>query len=62
VNSMTAMSAAIDEAEATIGLGLRRRLVGFVRTLRDNGFHVGLAEGRDALRVLASPAASDRYL
>jgi len=57
VNSMTAMSAAIDEAEATIGLGLRRRLVGFVRTLRDNGFHVGLAEGRDALRVLASPAA-----
>jgi uncharacterized protein with von Willebrand factor type A (vWA) domain len=55
---MTAMSAAaIGEGEATIGFSLRRRLVGFVRTLRDNGFHVGLAESRDALRVLASPAA-----
>ena len=55
---MTAISAAaVDEGEATIGFGLRRRLVGFVRTLRDNGFHVGLAESRDALRVLASPAA-----
>jgi uncharacterized protein len=55
---MTATSAAaISEGEATIGFGLRRRLVGFVRTLRDKGFHVGLAESRDALRVLASPAA-----
>ncbi len=54
---MTAMSTAAIEGEATIGLGLRRRLVGFVRTLRDNGFHVGLAESRDALQVLASPAA-----
>jgi len=35
----------------------RRRLAGFARTLRDNGFRVGLAETRDALRVLASPAA-----
>ena len=35
----------------------RRRLVGFARTLRDNGFQVGLAETRDALAVLASPAA-----
>jgi uncharacterized protein with von Willebrand factor type A (vWA) domain len=38
-------------------LGARRRLAGFARTLRDNGFRVGLAETRDALRVLASPAA-----
>jgi uncharacterized protein with von Willebrand factor type A (vWA) domain len=32
------------------------RLAGFARTLRDNGFHVGIAETRDALSVLASPA------
>ena len=38
-------------------LGTRRRLAGFARTLRDNGFRVGLAETRDALRVLTSPAA-----
>ena len=37
--------------------GTRRRLAGFAHTLRDNGFHVGLAETRDALQVLASPAA-----
>ncbi len=36
---------------------MRRRLAGFARTLRDNGFQVGLAETRDALHVLASPAA-----
>jgi uncharacterized protein len=38
-------------------LGARRRLAGFARTLRDNGFRVGLAETHDALQVLASPAA-----
>src|SRR5580658_7054164 len=38
-------------------LGTRRRLAGFARTLRDNGFQVGLAETRDALQVLTSPAA-----
>ncbi len=41
----------------TIGAGTRR-LVGFVRTLRDHGFAVGLAESRDALEILASAAAS----
>jgi len=41
----------------TIGANMRRRLAGFVRTLRDNGFAVGLAETRDALSILASPAA-----
>ncbi len=40
-----------------IGVNIRRRLAGFVRTLRDNGFAVGLAETRDALSILASPAA-----
>jgi uncharacterized protein with von Willebrand factor type A (vWA) domain len=34
-----------------------RRLSGFARALRDNGFRVGIAETRDALSVLASPAA-----
>jgi len=41
----------------TIGAKMRRRLAGFARTLRDNGFAVGLAETRDALAILASPAA-----
>jgi uncharacterized protein len=36
---------------------MRRRLAGFARTLRDNGFQVGLTETRDALEVIASPAA-----
>ncbi len=49
--------AAPDDTDG-IGQSMRRRLAGFVRTLRDNGFAVGLAETRDALRVLASPAAS----
>jgi len=44
-----------DEGGTMFGAG--RRLAGFARTLRDNGFQVGLAETRDALRVLASPAA-----
>ena len=34
-----------------------RRLAGFARSLRENGFKVGLAETQDALAVLASPAA-----
>src|SRR6202045_2149423 len=38
-------------------LGTRRRLAGFARPLRDNGFRVGIAETRDALAVLTSPAA-----
>jgi uncharacterized protein with von Willebrand factor type A (vWA) domain len=38
-------------------LRARRRLAGFARTLRDNGFKVGLAETRDALAILTSPAA-----
>ena len=37
--------------------GSRRRLAGFARTLRDNGFKVGLAETSDALAVLTSSAA-----
>jgi uncharacterized protein with von Willebrand factor type A (vWA) domain len=55
---VTAPAAASSEAVPSIGAGLRRRLAGFARTLRDNGFAVGLAETRDALAVLASPAAA----
>jgi uncharacterized protein with von Willebrand factor type A (vWA) domain len=46
-----------DERDSAIGAPARRRLAGFARTLRDNGFRVGLAETGDALVVLASPAA-----
>jgi uncharacterized protein with von Willebrand factor type A (vWA) domain len=38
-----------------VGAAIRRRLAGFVRTLRDNGFRIGLAESGDALRVLSAP-------
>ncbi|HXL67199.1 MAG TPA: VWA domain-containing protein [Xanthobacteraceae bacterium] len=50
-------AAAIRESDQSAGAGMRRRLAGFTRTLRDNGFAVGLAETRDALSILASPAA-----
>jgi len=41
----------------TIGKPMRERLAGFARTLRDNGFAIGLAETRDALTVLTQPVA-----
>lgn len=37
-----------------IGAAVRMRLAGFLRTLRDNGFKVGLSEASDALTVLAA--------
>src|SRR3984885_8191788 len=46
-----------NERNEAIGEPTRRRLAGFARTLRDNGFRIGLAETRDALAILASPAA-----
>ncbi len=49
------------EPDSVIGLATRRRLVGFARALRDNGFAVGLAESTDALRILASPAAAQPH-
>jgi uncharacterized protein with von Willebrand factor type A (vWA) domain len=51
-------ASALREPAETIGAGLRLRLAGFVRTLRDNGFRVGLAETRDALTIFASPLAA----
>jgi uncharacterized protein len=41
-----------------IGTTMRRRLAGFARTLRENGFAIGLSETRDALTILASTAAA----
>lgn len=41
-----------------IGRAIRRRVAGFVATLRDNGFRVGLAEARDAARLLAHPTVT----
>jgi uncharacterized protein with von Willebrand factor type A (vWA) domain len=45
------------EPGENVGAAVRRHLAGFMRTLRDNGFAVGLAETRDALSILASSAA-----
>ena len=45
------------ERQAEPGHGMRRRLVGFARTLREAGFAVGRAETLDAARVIASPLA-----
>jgi len=44
--------------DGNIGAPPSRRLAGFARTLRDNGFKIGLAETGDALAVLASSAAA----
>ncbi|WP_346898685.1 VWA domain-containing protein [uncultured Roseibium sp.] len=45
------------ETADDVGTALRLRLTGFVHTLRDNGFKVGLAETNDAVRLLLSPLA-----
>src|SRR5579871_557514 len=47
--------AAISHPDTLIGEPMREKLAGFARTLRDNGFKIGLAETRDALSVLAGP-------
>ena len=41
-----------------VGRPIRERLAGFARTLRGNGFKVGLAETRDALAILMHSLAS----
>jgi len=46
-----------NERNEPVGGLTRRRLAGFARTLRDNGFRVGIAETHDALQILASPSA-----
>jgi uncharacterized protein with von Willebrand factor type A (vWA) domain len=52
------MIAVVRSEELDIGAPIRRRLSDFARTLRDNGFKIGLAETRDALTILASPVAT----
>lgn len=49
------MSALHFETREDIGAVLRARLAGFVRSLRDSGFKVGMAETSDALRLLQTP-------
>ena len=39
------------------GPAMRRRLAGFVLTLRDAGFVIGQAEAQDAARLIAAPLA-----
>lgn len=51
------MSAAACDPLPPAGRAVLRRLVGFVATLRDNGFEIGLAETRDGARILADPMA-----
>jgi uncharacterized protein with von Willebrand factor type A (vWA) domain len=46
-----------DQRSESLGAPARRRLAGFGRTLRNNGFRIGLADTQDALAILASPAA-----
>jgi uncharacterized protein len=46
-----------DEWSESLSAPARRRLASFGRTLRNNGFRIGLAETHDALAILASPAA-----
>ena len=41
-----------------IGAQVRARLARFARTLRENGFRIGLAETRDALMILTLPLAA----
>jgi uncharacterized protein with von Willebrand factor type A (vWA) domain len=55
------MSPALKRQPDTLGEATRRRLASFTRTLRDNGFRVGLAEARDALVLLASPAGTQPH-
>jgi uncharacterized protein len=49
---------AISQAGETVGGPMRLKLAGFARTLRDNGFKIGLAETRDALAILPHPTAA----
>ena len=50
--------AAVNTSVDGIGAPARRRLAAFARTLRDNGFKIGLAETTDALETLAAPLAT----
>ena len=53
---MTAAARTFDAAPPA-GMAVLQRLAGFIHTLRDNGFEVGLAEAQDGARILADPLA-----
>lgn len=55
---MTSVAAVHEASAAPAGAGARRKLGGFVRVLRNNGFIAGLSETSDALTVLSSPASA----
>lgn len=55
---MTSAAAVHEASAAPAGAGARRKLCGFVRVLRDNGFIAGLSETSDALTVLSGPASA----
>ena len=50
-------STTIEQEGESVGRLMRRKLAGFARTLRDNGFKIGLAETRDGLAILTVPVA-----
>jgi uncharacterized protein with von Willebrand factor type A (vWA) domain len=52
------LAAELAPAAADVGRAMREKLAGFARTLRDNGFKVGLAETRDALAIVTHSLAS----
>jgi uncharacterized protein with von Willebrand factor type A (vWA) domain len=49
---------ALRTSDVALGDMMRTKLSGFVGTLRDNGFVVGLAEVRDALEVMSGASAT----
>lgn len=52
------MSDLVLTSREDVGAALRFRLTGFVRSLRDSGYKVGLAETRDALALMRSDAVT----
>lgn len=56
------MAAIALETREDVGAVMRMRLAAFVRSLRDSGFNVGLAETRDAITLLLSPMNKRSYL
>ncbi len=55
---MSALRAVSNNPDITLGESARAKLSFFVKTLRDNGFVIGLAETRDALEIISGPSAA----
>src|SRR5580658_2938364 len=54
---MNAAATSLQHEDSELGASMRRRLAGFIATLRGAGFAIGHAETADAARVIASRAA-----